>query len=135
VVHHFQKLNETRRKTALKDRLYVELFNSIFWNVVNLGTGAILILSAEAMRSGRFTVGDFALFTFYLGFVADFVRQTGALAAQTRQGTVSATAWCSCCKARHPTRSSSMGQSTCRVSYRPYRSFGKPPITASTPSR
>ena len=90
IVARFQKLNDTRRKAALKDRLYMEMFNSLFANVVNLGTGAVLILSAQSMRSGTFTVGDFALFTFYLGFVADFVRQTGANIAMTRQASVSA---------------------------------------------
>jgi ATP-binding cassette, subfamily B, bacterial len=89
VIRRFDRLNETRRKTAVKDRIYVELFNSIFWNVVNVGTGAILILSAQALRDGTFSVGDFALFVFYLGFVAEFVRMTGAVAANTRQAAVS----------------------------------------------
>jgi ATP-binding cassette, subfamily B, bacterial len=89
VARRFDRLNDTRRKTAVKDRLFIELFNSVFWNSMNLGTGMILILCAQAMRSGTFTVGDFALFVFYVGFVADFVQQTGARIAETRQADVS----------------------------------------------
>ncbi len=35
-------------------------------NVVNLGTGVVLLVAARAMRAGTFTVGDFALFVTYL---------------------------------------------------------------------
>ena len=55
VIKHFHTLNETRRKAALKDRLFNELLHSVFWNAYNLGTGAILLLAAQAMQSGSFT--------------------------------------------------------------------------------
>ena len=61
----FRQLNEVRRKAALKDRMFHELFHSVFWNAINLGTGAILLLSGQEIRAGTFTVGDFALFVYY----------------------------------------------------------------------
>ncbi|MBN1934298.1 MAG: ABC transporter ATP-binding protein [Anaerolineae bacterium] len=77
MLDHFAQLNETHRQAALKDRLFHEVFHSVFWNAVNLGTGAILMLAGQAIRSGAFTVGDFALFVFYLGFVTDFTAMLG----------------------------------------------------------
>ncbi|MFN2109231.1 MAG: ABC transporter ATP-binding protein, partial [Anaerolineae bacterium] len=85
MLRHLRELNEVRRKAALRDRLFRELFNSVFWNAVNLGTGAILLLSGQAIRAGTFTVGDFALFTFYLGFVTDFTGMIGGFLAWYKQ--------------------------------------------------
>ncbi len=77
VIRHFHKLNETRRGAALKHRLFNELLNSLFRNTVNLGTGAILLLAGQEMAAGSFTVGDFALFVYYLGFVSEFTALIG----------------------------------------------------------
>ena len=60
VVTHFRRLNDERRVVAVRDRVFTEILESIFWNTVNIGTGIILILAAGSMRGGTFTVGDFA---------------------------------------------------------------------------
>jgi ATP-binding cassette subfamily B protein len=85
MLRHFERLNEARRKAALKDRMFHELFHSVFWNAINLGTGAILMLSGQAIGAGTFTVGDFALFVFYLGFVTEFTGVVGGFWAWYRQ--------------------------------------------------
>jgi ATP-binding cassette subfamily B protein len=72
VIRRFRALNEARRQAGLKDRLFSELLRSIYHNTSNLGTGLILLLAAGEMRAGAFTVADFALFVYYLGFVTDF---------------------------------------------------------------
>ncbi len=77
VVARFRRLNETRRRAAVKDRLFNVLLDSLFRNTANLGTGAILLLAAGEMRAGSFTVGEFALFVYYLGFVTDFTALIG----------------------------------------------------------
>jgi ATP-binding cassette subfamily B protein len=77
LVERFRRLNETRRKASLKDRLFTALLDSIFHNTANLGTGGILLLVGQAMREGSFTVGDFALFVYYFGFVTDFTGLIG----------------------------------------------------------
>jgi ATP-binding cassette subfamily B protein len=89
VIEHFHALNETRRKAALKDRLFNELLHSVFWNAYNLGTGAILLLAAQAMQAGSFTVGDFSLFVYYLGWVTEFTGIVGIAWARYRQAGVS----------------------------------------------
>ena len=88
VIAHFRKLNEARRVTALKDVVFTEGLNSIAASTVSLGTGLILLLGANAMHSGAFTVGDFALFVYYLNFVTDFTRFFGMFLANYKQSTV-----------------------------------------------
>ena len=89
ITKHFEGLNENRRKAVLKDRLFTELLNSIFQNAINLGTGLILLLAGDAMRSGTFTVGDFSLFLFYLGRVTDLTGLLGIFIARYKQTLVS----------------------------------------------
>ena len=89
MLRHFRELNEVRRKAAIRDRLFHELFHSVFWNAINLGTGAILLLSGQAIQAGSFTVGDFALFVYYLGFVTEFTGMLGGFWAWYKQVGVS----------------------------------------------
>lgn len=82
---HFHTLNENRRRTALKDRLFSEILTSIWRNTVNLGTGAILLLAGGALADGSFTVGDFSLFVYYLASVTDLTAITGVFFARLKQ--------------------------------------------------
>jgi ATP-binding cassette subfamily B protein len=66
VVAHLCTLNAARRRTAVKDTVFYNLIDGVGVNVVQLATGAILLLAAGKMRAGTFTVGDFALFVTYL---------------------------------------------------------------------
>jgi len=79
VVHHFQALNQRRLVTAVRERVFDQLLGSVFWNAVHLGTGAILLMAGQAMQEGRFGVGDFALFTFYLAWFSEFTTFLGRL--------------------------------------------------------
>ncbi len=89
VTDYFRSLNETRRISSVKDRLFTELLRAIFANAINFGTGLILILAAAKIRAGTFTVGDLSLFIFYLAFIADFTGLAGALMAHYKQMGVS----------------------------------------------
>jgi ATP-binding cassette subfamily B protein len=89
VVEHFRVLSERRRKAALKDQLLTALLDSFNVNTVNIGIGLILLLSARSMQSGGFTVGDFALFTSYIGWVAALPRWIGRLLTRIKQVGVS----------------------------------------------
>jgi ATP-binding cassette subfamily B protein len=89
MLRHFRELNAVRREAAIRDRLFHELFHSVFWNAINLGTGAILLLSGQAIQAGSFTVGDFALFVYYLGFVTEFTGMLGGFWAWYKQVGVS----------------------------------------------
>ena len=89
VVEHFRRLNDDRRRAMLRERGLQLTTQSIYWNTVNIGTGLILLLGAQSMRSGSFTVGDFALFVSYLGFVTELTGFTGMFLTQWKQLNVS----------------------------------------------
>ena len=89
MITHFQKLNDARRKATVVDNVFNQLLRSISFNINNLATGVVLILIAEQMRTGEFTVGDFALFTTYIGEVARSGSLVGSIMAQHKRAEVS----------------------------------------------
>lgn len=88
VLGEFRRLNQARRDQTVSDRLFSAVMESLFFNIVSLGVGAMLLLSAQAMRAGSFTVGDFALFVYYLEWVTDLPYLVGMLIARYRQAGV-----------------------------------------------
>ena len=85
VLGHFRKINLVRSKMAIRDRLFHEILHSIFHNSVNISTGIVLIVAASEMQTGVFTIGDFALFVFYLAFLSDLSTFSGLLIARYKQ--------------------------------------------------
>jgi ATP-binding cassette subfamily B protein len=70
VIAHLDSVNETRRQAALKDRLTTEILDALGSNLGDIGAAVILLLMAQAIQVGSFTVGDFALFIYVMPFVA-----------------------------------------------------------------
>jgi ATP-binding cassette subfamily B protein len=89
IIRHFGALNDRRRTTGVRDKLFTEILESIFANTVNIGTGLILLLAANAIRARTFTVGDFALFVYYLGWISEFTAVFGIVLTRYRQAGVS----------------------------------------------
>jgi ATP-binding cassette subfamily B protein len=96
LIGHFGELNDHRRRTALKDRLFGELLRSVAGNMSAVATGIVLLLAAGAMRAGSpsgqettFTVGDFALFVLYVGRVSGYVQFLSEVTAQHKRVPVS----------------------------------------------
>jgi ATP-binding cassette, subfamily B, bacterial len=89
VIDHFAELNAERGRLTVRERLFDAILESIWRNTGNLGTGMVLILSGQAMRSGSFTVGDFALFVYLLQSMSDLTTFAGMLAARYKQLNVS----------------------------------------------
>ncbi len=85
IVARFRRLNEQRRKAMLADRVATQMLGAITANTVSIGTGLIMLLAAGSLRGGSLTVGDFALFVSYLGFIADFTAGLGEFLAVYRQ--------------------------------------------------
>ena len=79
VLNYFRTLNDKRRQMMIKDSLFNAILNSLFQNMVSLGTGIILLLASQLMQSqvGQLTVGDFALFIYNLSFVTGFFYYLG----------------------------------------------------------
>jgi len=89
VVARLDRLNETRRQTALADRVLSAVLDGLAANIAGVGSGLVLLLAAGAMRSGAFTVGDFALFASYVGLAGGGPRWFGRILARRRQAEVS----------------------------------------------
>jgi ATP-binding cassette, subfamily B, bacterial len=68
VVGHLQALSETRRKTEVAKELLLQGLDSISDTTATLSIGVTILLAGRAMAAGSFTVGDFALFVYYLWF-------------------------------------------------------------------
>jgi ATP-binding cassette subfamily B protein len=88
IIHQFEELNTTRRKAEVNNATFITVLNSIFINMVAVGTGIIMILAAAKIKAGTFSVGDFAIFVYYLGFVAEWTGLTGVMIAMYNRGKV-----------------------------------------------
>jgi ATP-binding cassette, subfamily B, bacterial len=74
VVAHLEGLNETRRQTNLRDLVFTRLLESMNTTTASIGTGIVLLAAAQMLQSPAATatpisVGDFALFVSYLGYL------------------------------------------------------------------
>lgn len=80
--------NAVRRDLEVRARLLTDLLDTLTASSVELSTGLVLLLVAPAMRSGTFTVGDLALFTAYVGWLAGLPRRVGRTLYRLRQTSV-----------------------------------------------
>jgi ATP-binding cassette, subfamily B, bacterial len=86
---HVARLGEERRRWALKEKLFDTVLEFLFSNTVTFGTAMIFLLAAHEVGTPSFTVGDFALFASYLGFMWEFVSDVGEIVPRYRQVGVS----------------------------------------------
>lgn len=89
VLDHFHQLNEKRLKMTVRDSLLDQVLQSTFSNTVSIGTGVILLLVGQAMQHKTFTLGDFALFVYYLGWVTEFIVLLGKVLTRYKQAGIS----------------------------------------------
>ncbi|MDZ7959067.1 MAG: ABC transporter ATP-binding protein [Aulosira sp. DedQUE10] len=91
VLNHFRILNDKRRQVMVRDSLLNAMLDSVFQNMVNLGTGLILLLASVLIQSqtSKLTVGDFALFIYNLSFITGFFNSLGRFMALYKQTEVS----------------------------------------------
>lgn len=81
---------DRRRQAMLQDQVFNALLNSGFENIVSIGIGFILLLASQSLGAqGDLTVGDFALFVYYLSFVTNFLGFLGSFLATIKQSEVS----------------------------------------------
>lgn len=89
VSKRFEQLNETRRRAALKDDLFKQWMKSLSQHVLSISTGLVLLMCAAEMKAGRFTVGDFALFSTYLMSIGYSISLFGYMVFQHKRLKVS----------------------------------------------
>ncbi len=84
-VHHFGRLNDERRRTAVQARMLDTFVYSIHSFAVVVSTGVMLLMSSRGMIEGSFTVGDFALFTYFLWFTSELPSYLGTFVGDYKQ--------------------------------------------------
>lgn len=89
VLNHFRQLNEQRRQLMVRDQVFTTTLSSVLENLVSVGTGLILLIASasQSMASGvsALSVGDFALFVYYLAFATNFLWLFGDFLALSKQ--------------------------------------------------
>ena len=83
------ELGDRRRRLAVRDTVFGQLLDSFGFNAGHLGTGLVLLLGAQAIRDGTFSVGDFALFVVYLDQLSWYPDEIGRLITDLKRIDVS----------------------------------------------
>ncbi|NKB71487.1 MAG: ATP-binding cassette domain-containing protein [Candidatus Latescibacteria bacterium] len=89
VLSRVQKLNGTRHRANIKAVGFNAVVQALGDNIGVLSRGLILLLAARSMHEGSFTVGDFMLFSAYLGPALEMPRRVGRLLAARKTAAVS----------------------------------------------
>lgn len=85
VIAHFDQLGAQRRHDAVRLGMLEASLSTIWQSAVTFGVGAMLLLAGQSMSAGAFTVGDFALFVYFLWFTTDLPGYLGAFLGDVRQ--------------------------------------------------
>jgi ATP-binding cassette subfamily B protein len=83
-----RRLVDARRRTAVRDRVLDEGVQAFSQGAAEVGLGLVLIVTAGALASGSFDVGELALFTAYLGWLSFLPRMIGRLLARRKHAAV-----------------------------------------------
>jgi len=89
LINRFQRLNDSRLEAMVKDKFLSQLIDALSNGTVDIGMGLILLLAAQAMFTGEFTVGDFALFAAYIWPTTQLMRVAGNVITRYKQAGVS----------------------------------------------
>lgn len=89
MVTRLRAAGDVRLRAAVREELYIALQNSLFTNVAAVGTGAMLLVAVTQLRNGRFTVGDLAMFVYYIQFVADAVNALAMFMVRIKRASLS----------------------------------------------
>jgi ATP-binding cassette subfamily B protein len=89
ILYHLQSLNDRRRRLMVRDLLFSQFLGAVYRHAGTLGTGLVLVLAARSMQAAQFSLGEFALFVFYLGVLTESITFFGSFLAQYRQSGVS----------------------------------------------
>jgi ATP-binding cassette, subfamily B, bacterial len=84
-VAKLRTLVDHRRHTAVRDRVLEEGVEAFSQGSVDIGLGLVLVVSAGALASGSFAVGELALFAAYLGWLSFLPRMVGRVLARRKQ--------------------------------------------------
>lgn len=89
VLKHYEKLNRKRLDVVLKDKLFESSLQGVTGSAVYIGTAVMLFVVAKSMMKGEFPIGDFSMFVYYIGTLANCVERITELVSETKQAEVS----------------------------------------------
>ena len=84
-IARLSKLVDARRRTAVRDRVLDESVWAFSQGAADVGLGLVLLTAAGAMATGKFSVGELAVFTAYLGWLSFLPRMVGRMLARRKQ--------------------------------------------------
>ncbi len=84
-VRRLDQLNQDRSRVTIRARMLDVIAFSIQSFAAVVSTGAMLLMAGRGMMSGSFTVGDFALFTYFLWFTSDMPSYLGTFVGDYKQ--------------------------------------------------
>jgi ATP-binding cassette subfamily B protein len=84
-IAHLGKLVDARRRTAVRDRVLDESVWAFSQGAADVGLGLVLLTAAGGMASGKFSVGELAVFSAYLGWLSFLPRMVGRMLARRKQ--------------------------------------------------
>ncbi|MGD1852592.1 MAG: ABC transporter ATP-binding protein [Cyanophyceae cyanobacterium] len=90
ILNELRQRSDRRHQMIVRDRAFNALLGTSFETIVSLGTGFVLIAVSQNLgEQNNLTVGDFALFIYYLTFVTYFFASLGGFFAIIQQSDVS----------------------------------------------
>jgi ATP-binding cassette subfamily B protein len=89
IIAHFRQLSSHRLVQMLRERLQNDTINAFLGNTVGIGTGLVLFLAALNAHSARLSIGDIALFIYYIDYTAGTITGLGTNLGQYAQTGVS----------------------------------------------
>jgi ATP-binding cassette subfamily B protein len=81
-------LNSQRRRAMTVDAVAARLVEAVSGSLSGVATGLVMLLAADRLRTGGMSVGEFALFLLWIGFVSDLTVDLGKYLAFNRQAAV-----------------------------------------------
>lgn len=88
VAAHIGRLNTARAGAAVREEIFAGVQRTVIGNAAPLGIGVVLLLTAGRAHEGTFSVGDLALFTFYLQILAEALASIGILSVRLQRVSV-----------------------------------------------
>ncbi|MCC6454949.1 MAG: ABC transporter ATP-binding protein [Caldilineaceae bacterium] len=88
-IRYFQRLADTRGRAEVREKFFHTLSFTTSFQSALVGVGLILLLGGLAINNGTFTVGDFALFMYYIWFSTEFFSNVGSFIGDYKTQAVS----------------------------------------------
>ncbi len=85
VLDRFHHLNTVRHKAALSDTVLTEVLRGVNRNMSTITIAMVLLVAADAISDGSFTIGQLAVFLTYLPRLTDYMAFAGDIIAQHRR--------------------------------------------------